>query len=323
MKAQDALSERRRQEVREYFEQTLHSRLDDKRTGRIIAVQQRLHEADFAAYLIEKASYRHLNLPAIAESEQQLPLYMGRCYIRAIGDLLRPEMESQDALEQIRRDVGAYAFSAQYQQNPTPADSEHLRLDRMTLIDHPPERDEMLMVVQTWDTAIKDSPDCDFSVCTTWGWRDRWHLLDVHRARHDFPGLKSAAATLRRQWRADYVLVEDSSNGTALVQQLRIEGDTRFHLKRVKASKLERFIAQTDMLQSNRVALPTKAPWFALLKHELFVFPHGRYDDQVDSVTMFLDWAQRRGRAVLSQWDPQVSRRPAPRPRPPGRRARS
>jgi phage terminase large subunit-like protein len=53
----------------------------------------------------------------------------------------------------------------------------------MTLIEHPPERSEMLEVVQSWDTAIKDTPNCDFSVCTTWCWRDRWYLLDVFRMR--------------------------------------------------------------------------------------------------------------------------------------------
>jgi len=57
MKAQDALSDRRREEAREYFEQTLYSRLDDKRRGRIIAIQQRLHEDDFAGYLIDKGTF--------------------------------------------------------------------------------------------------------------------------------------------------------------------------------------------------------------------------------------------------------------------------
>ncbi len=80
MKAQDALSERRREEVREYFEQTLYSRLDDKKHGRIIAIQQRLHEDDFAGYLVEKDSFEHLNLPAIAET--------------ASSPLLRPELSA-------------------------------------------------------------------------------------------------------------------------------------------------------------------------------------------------------------------------------------
>jgi phage terminase large subunit-like protein len=37
-------------------------------------------------------------------------------------------------------------------------------------------------LVQSWDTAIKDSPSADFSVCTTWGWLDGvWQLLQAFR----------------------------------------------------------------------------------------------------------------------------------------------
>jgi hypothetical protein len=114
MKAQEALSPRKREEVREYFEQTLYSRLDDKRRGRIISIQQRLHEDDFAGYLIDKGSFDHLNLPAIAEIEQRLPLYQGRVYRRRIGDLLSPEREPPETLDTIREQIGSYAFSAQY-----------------------------------------------------------------------------------------------------------------------------------------------------------------------------------------------------------------
>jgi hypothetical protein len=228
MKAQEALSPRKREEVREYFEQTLYSRLDDKRRGRIISIQQRLHEDDFAGYLIDKGSFDHLNLPAIAEIEQRLPLYQGRVYRRRIGDLLSPEREPPETLDTIREQIGSYAFSAQYLQNPVPEDSCHLRLDRMSRIDHAPERSEMLHVVQSWDTAIKDGPNCDFSVCTTWGWRDRWYLLDVFRSRLDFPALKAAGLRLKRTWRPDLVLVEDSSNGTAMVQQLRSDKHLEF-----------------------------------------------------------------------------------------------
>lgn len=318
MKAQDALSERRREKVREYFEQTLYSRLDDKKRGRIIAIQQRLHEDNFAGYLVEKDRFEHLNLPAIAETDQRLPLYYGRSYHRRINDLLRPELESRETLDGIREQIGSYANSAQYQQNPVPGDSEHLRLDRMTLIEHPPERSEILHVVQSWDTAIKDGPTCDFSVCTTWGSRERWYLLDVHRARLDFPALKAAALAQRSRWRADLVMVEDSSNGTALVQQPRSDRHFEFWPKKVRGSKLDRFIAQTDILQSDRVAFLTKAPWFETLKHELLVFPNGRHDDQVDSITQFLEWVQGRGRGFVTPRDP-VTGRLLGRPRPKGR----
>ncbi len=189
----------------------------------------------------------------------------------------------------------------------------------MTLIDEAPERGEILKVVQSWDTAIKDGPTCDFSVCTTWGWLERWYLLEVHRARLDFPALKAAALAQKSRWRADLVMVEDSSNGTALVQQLRSDRHFEFWPKKVRGSKLERFIAQTDILQSDRVAFPTKAPWFEEFKRELLVFPNGRHDDQVDSITQFLEWVQRKGAGFVAPRDPVTGRligRPRPRGRP-------
>jgi predicted phage terminase large subunit-like protein len=320
MKAQDALSERRREETREFYDQTLYSRLNDKRNPRIIAIQQRLHEDDFASYLIDKGTFEHLSLPAIADEEQQLPLYHGRHYRRQIGDVLSPEREPKEALDDIREEIGTYAFSAQYLQNPVPEDSCHLSLDRMNLIDEPPERFEMLSVVQSWDTAIKDGPKGDFSVCSTWGWHERWHLLHVFRGRLAFPDLKAKALGLKRRWRPERVLVEDAGSGTGLVQQLRSERHREFRLIKPRGSKLERFIAQTDILQSDKIAIPTNPDWFQLLKRELMVFPNGKYDDQVDSVTQFLHWAQRRGRSRLDR-DP-VTGRPVVHERPQRQMAR-
>ncbi len=92
----------------------------------------------------------------------------------------------------------------------------------------------------------------------------------------------------------------------------------------MKGSKLERFIAQTDMLQSDRVVFPTKEPWFEGLKKELLVFPSGRHEDQVDSVTQFLHWVQTRWGGFVER-DPVTGRslgrpRIQGRPRPQGRR---
>jgi phage terminase large subunit-like protein len=39
---------------------------------------------------------------------------------------------------------------------------------------------EVHRLVQSWDTAIKNSPSADFSVCTIWGWEDGvWYLMDI------------------------------------------------------------------------------------------------------------------------------------------------
>ncbi len=45
--------------------------------------------------------------------------------------------------------------------------------------------------------------------------------------------------------------------------------------------------------------LPEAAPWLDDFELEVLAFPYGRYDDQVDSLSQFLTWAQRaRRRAV-------------------------
>ncbi len=64
-----------RQELRDFFDQTLFSRLNDKRHDRIVSIQQRLHPDDFSAYLLEKGTFEHLCLPSIAEIPEDLPLF--------------------------------------------------------------------------------------------------------------------------------------------------------------------------------------------------------------------------------------------------------
>lgn len=55
-KASDIQSEVIREQARTFFDESLFSRLDNKREARIVSIQQRLHQDDFAAYLVEKDS---------------------------------------------------------------------------------------------------------------------------------------------------------------------------------------------------------------------------------------------------------------------------
>ena len=54
--------------------------------------------------------------------------------------------------------------------------------------------------------------------------------------------------------------------------------------------------AQTATIENGFVHLPQAAPWLAAYLHELAVFPHGRFDDQVDSTAQFLDWFKTSAR---------------------------
>jgi phage terminase large subunit-like protein len=61
----------------------------------------------------------------------------------------------------------------------------------------------------------------DFSVCITLGWYEgRWHMLDVYRRGLKYPALRDSVVAQQRRWRADFVIVEESGIGRALVTDL-------------------------------------------------------------------------------------------------------
>ena len=59
-----------------------------------------------------------------------------------------------------------------------------------------------------------------------------------------------------------------------------------------------RLEAQSAVIEAGHVLLPETASWLGDFRLEILAFPHGRYDDQVDSLSQFLTWAaaQRRRR---------------------------
>ena len=121
IKPDEADSDTVREAVNEWYKRTLASRLDDKASGAIICVMQRLHQYDLAGTMLETGKFRQLSLPAIAQADEVIQLTRGRSHIRRVGDVLHPQRESLEVLEEIRAEMGSRAFAAQYQQDPVPA----------------------------------------------------------------------------------------------------------------------------------------------------------------------------------------------------------
>ncbi|GJD97813.1 phage terminase large subunit [Methylobacterium iners] len=312
MKAADAGSATERERVKAYYEQTLLSRLNDKGAGRIIAIQQRLHEDDLAGYLISTGQFEHLNLPAIAMVDEVIAIGFGQVHHRAKDEALCPEREPIQVLDKLRLEMGTFAFSAQYQQDPTPPGGNRVRWEWFGSYDEVLPREAYQLVVQSWDTALMAETTSDFSVGLTWGLhRDSWHLLDVARERLDFPDLKHRVRGLARRWRADLVLIEHAGSGISLLQQLRTEEPTSLFQAGAKPrqDKQTRFEGQTARLETGRYWLPLQAPWLEAFRRELLAFPRGRYDDQVDSLVQFLEWSGSPRGTGFIQRDPVTGRR--------------
>jgi len=298
LKPEEALSDIQRKTVSEWFEHTLYSRLNDKRTGCIIIIMQRLHEDDLVGHVQSLDTWKTVRFPAIAEEEEWYIVktpYGDRSFHRHAGEPLHAAREPLEVVNHLREALGECYFSGQYQQSPAPLGGGMVKRDwfKTYTSSDLPERFEL--VIQSWDTACKANELNDFSVCTTWGlWRKKLYLLDVLRQRMEYPELKRTLRAHAKAYGAKVVLIEDKASGTQLIQELISDGAhgvTRYHSK---LDKIMRLHSATSTIENGFVLLPDKAPWLAQYVHELIIFPKGKYDDQADSTSQALDWYKQR-----------------------------
>ena len=298
IKPEEASSETVRKGLNEWFRSTLASRLNDKDTGAILCVMQRLHEDDLSGMLLEQGGWRHLALPAIAPCDQVVSLPRGRWYLRREGEVLHPARESRPVLDKLKAEMGSAAFAAQYQQDPVPAVGNMFRAEWLREYTEVRECNEYGKIVQSWDTANKAGERNDYSVCITARVKGREiRLLHVWRGKLEFPDLKRKAIELAIDWRARTLLIEDKASGQQLIQALRAEDRRGVPWPIARAPELDKYSRAdgiTSMVEAGQLLLPADAAWLAEFRSELLAFPNGRNDDQVDALSQLLAWARRK-----------------------------
>jgi predicted phage terminase large subunit-like protein len=296
LKADDALSDVRRNAVNTWYDNTLRSRLNSLDTGAIIVVMQRLHADDLVAHIQERETWDVLSFAAMAEQDEEYKFstpYGRRRSTRRMGEALHPARMSLEQLEAQRRGMTEYNFAAQYQQDPQAPSGLIVKREWLKFYspDELPHRFDQ--IIQSWDTANKDTELANFTVCTTWGLKgQRLFLLDVFRRKLNFPELKRAVLQLAKLYPTSIVLIEDKASGTSLIQELRAG-----HFSRVKEApvidgdKVMRLRGQTAKIEGGFVVFPKEAPWLDTYLLELLSFPNSKNDDQVDSTVFALAWS--------------------------------
>jgi predicted phage terminase large subunit-like protein len=298
LKAEEAMSEPARRRVIDWFGGTLVSRLNDKERGAIIVIMQRLHEDDLAGHLLEQGNWQHLDLPAIAIEDDTIPIGPGKLVTRHAGDVLHPERESQAALDRIKAEIGSLRFSAQYQQRPVPVAGNLIKRDWFRIYNEAPETGPGDRTVQSWDIATMIGETNDYSVCATWRMiKSDYYLMDIFRGRLSYPDLRRKVSALCARYGANTIVIEDAGPGMQLLQDLHRDLPAAMPRpigSKPDGSKMDRMLAQSAKIEAGHVHLPKQADWLASFLLELLAFPQGRHDDQVDSVSQFLNWAARQ-----------------------------
>jgi predicted phage terminase large subunit-like protein len=295
IKPEDAFSDKARASINEWYRSTLLSRLDDKAKSVLILIMQRLHVNDLTGFVEASGGFHKLALPAIATRDELIPLSDHEAYPRLANEVLHEEREDLATLEAIRDQIGGYNFAAQYQQTPETPEGSLIKRKYIQVVgpSHPmrPGGSHWVSI----DSALSTSETADYSALS-FGYsnRDGHYVLFAERGRWDFEALLSKALAYRERYPRVTFIVEAAGSGISLIQYLCKRAIPCFWSK-PKGDKIARAARTLPTFDAKRVFLvrkPGEDDWVEPYINELVSFPHGRFDDQVDSLVQALSWAE-------------------------------
>ena len=301
MKAADVFSEAHRKRVIDWFHSTLYTRLDSKKDSVLMVVMQRLHEDDLTGHLEAYDSFRKISFQAIATSDQKFKIAKGLYYRREKGSVLNPHHETVEALRETRVILGNHGFSAQYQQDPIPFDGTLFKREYFRYFEDIPSHIQDERIIVSWDTANTAGDNSDYTVGTVWSMSNHgFFLLEVIRVKQEFPDILLTIQRYRDKYPNSELIIEPAGSGTAIIQLCQKQKIHVWHAP-VVDDKITRALRQMAYFERGLVLFKQDAPWLPALEKELLGFPNGKNDDQVDSITQALLYAERFFRPVSMQ----------------------
>jgi predicted phage terminase large subunit-like protein len=276
----------------------------------VVLIMTRWHEDDLAGRIMAtpdfKRTWRHINLPALAEPGDVLE--------RPEGAALWPEMFGEEFFTAKRAEIGSRPFTALYQQRPTPPGGSGInRLWWKWYDDLPPMEDCQQQVISV-DPTFKDVDSGDFVAIQVWGrWNDEFRGLDGLKQRMASVDAMRAIKSFREKWPKARIVIEETASGAMICDLLERELGVTIDRVRPKGSKDIRLNwavgAAAPFVERGKVFLPRGAKWAQELVEEGAAFPHGSHDDAVDAFTQGIarliprSWAWERTDARIRAMD--------------------
>ena len=283
---------------------SLSNRLNDKNNGCIIVIMQRLHSLDTSGILLEQGGWEHLKLPLIAEQDEVLKCGKIKV-IRKEGELLHKERMGQEAVDRSKRELGAYAFSGEMQQNPSPTGGGEFKKDWMRFYKGKLSASAFNNYILV-DPANSKRKQSDYtSMCVVGLGADKnLYVLDWVRDKLNLREREDALFDLHLRWKPKYVLYEKYGMmvDADVMRNAMDQRNYRFTITEVagKLSKEDRIRRLIPYFADGRVWFPNeliRATYEGVavdlvqefIHQEYLTFPVGVHDDMIDSLSRIFD----------------------------------
>ncbi len=303
-------SEIQRETALTTFRRKLSTRLNNKKTGAIVVVMQRLNEKDVSSLCMEEG-YTHLCLPCEDSPGKTIVGPSGNKYHRDDSGLLWPSREGEKQIAQAKIQLGPYGYAGQYQQRPAPLGGGRFKeawfryfeqADGFYKLYKPDGSFKAVKVSDCdrfpiMDPAGTDKEQNKKACYTCIGFFDitpdhdlLW--FDNYREQVETPEAADAAIRLSRHHDCPWIGVEKDGIGLGLVQNIRRKGVTVRAIK-ARGSKEARSETAEIRMSAGMIYFLKDAPWLFALKNELLQFPNGEFKDQVDVLAHASIWVQK------------------------------
>lgn len=291
-----------RKSVNDWWDSVMPTRINNPKSGAKVIIAQRSHHDDLVGHIKETTSenYEWLVLPAEFEASTHCRTSIGFTDPRTQeGELLWPVRYGPKELADLKKELGGYAYAAQFQQRPSPMEGGILKRHWWQFYSQFPA--DLEMIFQSWDLAFKGLHTSDYVCGQVWGIKGAGrYLLDEIYARLDFVQTIQAIRTLTARWpKAVLKVIEDKANGPAVISALRNE-ISGIVAENPEGSKESRVFAVSPEVEAGNVYLPNPmlCPWVSEWIENLAGFPNAPHDDRVDAFTQAMLRARRMKRAT-------------------------
>ena len=284
----DAGSPHQLEHTIDLFDKGVMSRLNNRKTGKVIVIAHRVHEDDLSGHLLRQDKWRHVMLPMVAMSDVAYDTDYGR-WRRRKDELLRPDAFDPEDLEDLTANTHNPDFEMLYQQDAEGRALPPITEECFRSFGMPPSRE--FACVMSVDAGMTPGSRNSFSAIQIWCPVGSEHyLVDQRREQCDFDELRYRCLRYFTKYRPSAILIEGAANGPALISVMKRRHQRLVHEVTPKGSKTSRLRRHIDTILGQQIVLPRNAAWRDEFVAEFVEFPHGDFTDQVDATTQYLDW---------------------------------
>jgi len=212
-----------------YFQNTMPSRINDRKKMLIMNIQQRLAPNDITGHILENpklsARYTHIVIPAIFDKDTYIVCPIsGDIFFYKKGDPLWPERFGD--YQDLRDEVGETVFQTQYLQKPMSSDMIVISPDMINIkpITEVPDIDDDCMIYASHDFPVKDKDTSDFlGSVLAYKVKGNLYVKDCLEKRMAFKASVNYVVQLDNFYPGIIQVIEDKANGSPILQQLQDE----------------------------------------------------------------------------------------------------